>query len=214
MTRKAWVYKITSPSGRIYVGSTLNVPKRKSAYRCLSIPSQTKIYRSLLKYGFESHSFEVICECTYDNVREKEAYYGILFNTLCPNKGLNCNLPKHGEGISAISENTRGKMRIAKLGRKLSLEHRKKISNSNVGKHNKKRTPEQNDRNRIAQTGKKLSQEHKEKLRITSTGRKHSLESIEKIKLINKGRKHTAEHIAKNRAAQLKRAENLRIKYV
>lgn len=54
------VYKIISPSGRVYVGSTTNKARRFREYKNLSIPRQHKLLSSLKKYGFETHVFEVV----------------------------------------------------------------------------------------------------------------------------------------------------------
>ena len=57
------IYRIISPTGRVYVGQSVDTEKRFSFYRSIACKSQPKLYRSLLKYGHESHVFEVIKEC-------------------------------------------------------------------------------------------------------------------------------------------------------
>ena len=56
------IYKIVSPSGKIYIGKTSNLKLRINYYRRLKCKKQPLIYYSLLKYGFSGHSFDIIYE--------------------------------------------------------------------------------------------------------------------------------------------------------
>ena len=70
------IYKITSPSGKVYVGQSINIDKRKVDYNqngCLK--NQPKIYKSILKYGWENHKHEILEECTIEQLNEREVYY-------------------------------------------------------------------------------------------------------------------------------------------
>lgn len=69
-------------------------------------------------------------------------------------------------------------------GRKMSEEHKEKISNSEKGKEVSKETREKIS---ISSKGKTHSEETKEKIRITSEGRLHSEETKEKLRNMNKG---------------------------
>ena len=62
MMNIGYVYLITSPSNRLYIGSTSNLKKRIYSYSNLNCKTQTKLYNSLKKYGWENHTFEVIWE--------------------------------------------------------------------------------------------------------------------------------------------------------
>lgn len=115
-TEIGYVYKITSPSGKIYVGSTNNIENRKRQYKRLKSGSQRRLLHSLLKYGWEAHNFEVICECPFELSWMAEAAYGHIFKVL-GSKGLNCKLPKDGEERSCISEETRERLSKASKGK-------------------------------------------------------------------------------------------------
>lgn len=68
---KGGVYKITSPSGGVYIGATLNLKRRKSEYKRVNkISEQYLITSSILKYGFDSHQWEVLF-----NSDDEEAIY-------------------------------------------------------------------------------------------------------------------------------------------
>ncbi len=77
--RLVGIYKITSPSGKVYIGQSWNIDIRFNAYRNARCKSQQKLYNSLLKYGHESHKFEIIDQLSesvsQDIMNEKEQYY-------------------------------------------------------------------------------------------------------------------------------------------
>lgn len=126
------VYKITSPKNRIYVGSSINIDKRISQYRRGHSKPQHKLHRSILKYGWENHKFEVLEECSLENLRQREHYYGMLLNVLNP-KNLNLTLPKVNSTYNTVSKSVRQKMsisskrRITKDSLKKLLEGKRKV---------------------------------------------------------------------------------------
>lgn len=162
------IYKITSPSGKIYIGQSVNIAGRISKYKTLNCKTQRLIYKSLKKYGWESHTFEILCECEISELNDKERYYQEFYNSI-GRKGLNCMLTTSSTKSGKASEGT---ISILK-GRKLSDATRKKMRN------------------------KKLSKEHKEKISKSNIGRIVSKETRLKISNSNKGKKRSEEHIAK-----------------
>jgi group I intron endonuclease len=129
-----FIYKITSPSGKVYVGSTGKdtVEARWFDYKKLSCKSQVKLYNSFKKHGVENHIFEKICECTIDDMLLLEAQYGNSLGVLGKN-GLNLRLPKKGDVYIGVSEETRKKISLGKQNvsqetrRKMSLVHKGKV---------------------------------------------------------------------------------------
>lgn len=134
------IYKITSPTGRIYIGQSVNIEKRFSSYRRLYVKNnkQTKLYRSLLKHGVDSHTFEVIEECLVELLNERERYWQDFYDVL--NGGLNCKLTKTTDKSGKVSQETLLKMSISQkgknnwLGKSHTQETKDKISNSHIGK--------------------------------------------------------------------------------
>lgn len=131
---KAWVYKITSPTKRVYVGSTVNIRKRWSSYKRLDCRNQKRLYNSLKKYTAEKHTFDIICECTTFDVLKKEAYYGTLYNSLGKH-GLNSSIPKLGEGYISMTEEKRKNISKSKIGTIQTYEHIEKCRLSRIGKN-------------------------------------------------------------------------------
>jgi len=77
------IYKITSPSERIYIGQSWNWIKRKSVYKRLACREQVLLYNSLIKYGFEQHKVEIINEI-FVSVAQAEKEYNLKKNCLAP----------------------------------------------------------------------------------------------------------------------------------
>lgn len=110
MEKICGIYKITSPSGKIYIGQSVNILSRKSRYVNLHCEKQLKIYRLIIKHGWDAHKFEIIHECSRDMLNELERYYIKLFDTFGTEHGL--NLTNGGDSASReISEETREKMK-------------------------------------------------------------------------------------------------------
>ena len=119
------IYKITNPKGKIYIGQSIDVFNRRDKYYIKmhnSLKGQPKIYNSIKKYGWEHHQFEIIEECSIDQLDEREIYWGLYYNTLDPKLGLNLKL---GNGNPIISDETK---------QKISKAHKGRISPS-LGKH-------------------------------------------------------------------------------
>jgi len=52
LKKLGYIYKITSPSKKIYIGQTFYLSERKCNYKSLNCKKQKIIYNSLLKYGW------------------------------------------------------------------------------------------------------------------------------------------------------------------
>lgn len=85
------IYKITSPSKKVYIGQSVNIEKRVKSYKNINCKEQKKIYNSIKKYGFDKHIFEVVCECEVNELDVLERYYQDLYSVTSIN-GLNCIL--------------------------------------------------------------------------------------------------------------------------
>jgi hypothetical protein len=85
------IYKITNPTGKVYIGQSTNIERRRVEYSNKNkSKGQVVLYRSLMKYGFSSHIFEVVEECTAENLNVRERYWQEYYNVL--QEGLNCRL--------------------------------------------------------------------------------------------------------------------------
>lgn len=123
------IYKITSPTGKIYIGQSTNITKRWSKYKKLDCKVQLKLYRSLLKHFPENHQFEIIEECNENQLDERELYWGNYYNVLGEN-GLNLKL---GNGRGKVSDETKQRISNTNKGKPKSKETSIKISKSKKG---------------------------------------------------------------------------------
>ena len=147
---------ITSPTGRIYVGSTIDIEQRWKTYKKLDCKKQIKVYNSFKKHGVKNHIFNMIQEGPVEDMLKNETLLGRQYNVLSPNN-LNLALPKLGDELTCISEETRERMRIAQTGKKMSKEAIEKTRLANIGKIVSK---EQRDNHSKLMKGRKLSKEH------------------------------------------------------
>jgi group I intron endonuclease len=125
-----FVYMITSPSGKIYVGSTEDIDQRESNYKKGHCKGQIKLYRSFKKYGYINHKFEVVWAGLLEDMLKYETMIGWGFNVLDRKSGLNCQLPKLGSIYKCMSDDVLNKMSLAAKKRGFSKEHREKLNNS------------------------------------------------------------------------------------
>lgn len=124
--KKTGIYKITNPTGAIYIGQSRDISKRRTSYRGISKKNQgqPKLYNSLRKYGADNHSFEVIQECELHELNIFEYYWQEYYNA-CSRENLNCTLTSINETPSVVSEETRKKQsEAAKIRMKRLLKER------------------------------------------------------------------------------------------
>lgn len=88
---KIGIYKITSPNNRIYIGQSIDIERRYKSYRKYNDKNQIRLYRSIVKYGFLSHKWEVIELCTKKDLNKRERYWQDYYNVMSK-QGLNSML--------------------------------------------------------------------------------------------------------------------------
>lgn len=159
MSKICGIYKITSPSGKVYIGQSVDIKRRFTSYKTLNKSKrQVKLYNSFVKYGIDNHIFEIIEECVLDLLNERERYWQEYYDVLKSSKGLNLCLTS-----------TKDKKHL------LSDETKKKISDSNKGE-------------KCFWYGKTFTEETKSKMRESRKGYKHTQDSLDKMSLSQKGR--------------------------
>jgi len=147
------IYKITSPSNKIYIGQSVNLKTRFRKYKYLNCKRQTHLYNSFIKYGYENHVFEIIEECNLEQLNEKEIYWGLYYNVL-GEMGLNCRL---GDAKGKCSEETKQKIGQGNKNKIMSEEARNNISKALKGRQVTWNTP--------GPKGHNHSEESKQKMR-------------------------------------------------
>lgn len=157
---------------RMYHNYDRNQYWRNVASKC---GGEEKIKVCLLASGLsedEAYNFERVMICA---IKSQTAHR--LVNMHCGGKGGSFN----------PSDEVREKQRNAKLGRKLSEEHRKKIGDIHRGR---KRSDETKRKISEALKGKTITKETREKIRAIRLGTKASDETKLKMSLARQGENH------------------------
>lgn len=198
MKKICGIYKITSPTGRIYIGQSKNILKRFKDY-INSAPKnrfQIRLDRSLKKYTPENHIFEIIEECEKEFLNVRERYWQDFYEVIGEN-GLNCLLTETIEKPRIFSNITKKRMSIGGKGKTMSQISKDKISKANKGS---KRTEESKKKMSDIKKGRKFSEETKKKMSEAKKGEKNYLFGVKfseerKIQMSNirKGKKSSEE---------------------
>jgi group I intron endonuclease len=150
------VYRINVGNGRFYIGSAVNLSKRK--WNHLSALRSGRHYNSILQNSFDKYGefdFSVVERCQVDQVIAREqVLLDEHFNdpkcaNIAPTAGSSigrkasaqarANMSASHQNRSTISAEHREKLSAAKLGKRFSLETRARMSAAQTGK---KRSPE------------------------------------------------------------------------
>jgi len=93
------IYKLTSPSGKIYVGKTYNLRKRINAHKCTAKKDKNyHLINSIKKHGWDSHILEIIENIEDDLLNEREIYWIKEFNTYYQDSEFGMNMTRGGDG--------------------------------------------------------------------------------------------------------------------
>lgn len=135
------IYMYKSPSGKYYIGQTIRPKFRKNEHVSRAFNgSELPFHRAIRKYGMDSFEYSILCKITCSNtetlseiLNNLEQYYITKYNSKVP---TGYNVTEGGEGNLGIvlSEETKYKMSLSKVGHKCSTNTKKKMSEWQVGK--------------------------------------------------------------------------------
>lgn len=173
MPKVCGIYKITSPVGRVYIGQSVDCWKRAAAYRRGESQVQIRLHRSILKYGWAAHVFEIIHVCPREGLNDLEKEAIKKFDSFDTAHGL--NLKAGGNYGGSPSVETRIKIGLAhkgnrhSLGKKHSLESKIKHSLASSGEKN-------------PMFGRKIKGDHLQKIIAATRGKKKTGTHLENIR--------------------------------
>lgn len=183
------IYKITSPSGKIYIGQSKDIKKRWSQYRRLDCKRQFKIYNSLKKYGVKNHCFEVIQECEEVFLSHIERYWQEYYN--CVEQGLNLEYNPVNKKYRLLSKESRDKISKSKIGVPRSQETKDKLREINTGKKHLYESRKKMSKSRLGEKnhnyGKRMSEDTKKKISDKNRNMVFTKEHRLKISIKNSG---------------------------
>lgn len=190
------IYKITNPKGKVYIGQTIDYARRLRHYKLLKCKEQPRVYNSLVKYGVESHKFQLIKECSKDELTKWERHFQEMYNSVGIN-GLNCILVATDDFSGGHSEESKKKISDKLKGRKANQN-----SINAVIKYNKERVLTDEARYNLGNgnRGRTFTNEWVDKLREAQIGKVKSKETKDKISQSLKGRTFSEEHKQKLKA--------------
>lgn len=195
MEDKYLVYIHTCPNSKVYIGITCNKPEYRWGRNGHGYRGQM-FHNAIKKYGWDNIKHEIIQDnLTKQEAEELERY--LIYICRSSEREFGYNIALGGNAYGKHTEATKEKIRQFNLGKKLSAEHkakvseglkgrpcseytRLKISNSNKGKHSHF-------------LGKHHTEETKRKLSTERTGQGNPMY----------GRQHTEESKRKIREAEM-----------
>jgi group I intron endonuclease len=145
------IYKITNPSGYIYIGKTFNLSNRIRQYKNRSHKNQPIIFRSIVKYGWDAHKFEIIdsFKSTTSYASDKEMYWIRSFmsnkSKYPEQKGM--NMTDGGEGT------------IGKPTSEYQKQRAREVHKGNQWNKGRVHTEEEKRKRVVGRIGKKDSEE-------------------------------------------------------
>lgn len=195
MTKISGIYKIQSNiyPNKIYVGSAQNMAQRKYSHLYKlrnNIHGNRKLQNHYNKYGERDIQFTLLLGCPICNLIEHEQYFidALMpwFN-ICQTAGNKLGLRHSEESKKKMSDIKMGHIGCW-LGKKLSEEHRRKISEYRMGIKFSEET-----RRRLSEShkGKKNSEETRKRMSLAKTGHPTSIETRRKISESNKKTKNS-----------------------
>lgn len=95
------IYKITNKiSGKIYIGQAYDITRRLSVHKRGGNQDNQAIDKAIVKYGQDNFLYEIIEECSVDELNEREIYWIAHFNSY--RKGYNSTTGGQGAQNLAI----------------------------------------------------------------------------------------------------------------
>ncbi len=186
----AGIYKITCDyNNKVYIGKSVNIQKRLCRHKLNSMEDKGSNYfqNATIKYGWDSFNVDILeifenFDKENDNIAllERESYYIELYDSTDKTKGYNlCKYSNDRTGMYGFkhSEESKEKMRMARIGRVISEEDKERLRTVNIGR---KLTEEHKNKIRQGNLGKFVSEKTRKKLSESSKGKPKSKESIEK----------------------------------
>jgi len=217
------IYRITSPSGRIYIGQSWDI---KNRWRLHKFSGNKKngcplLEKSFNKYGSSEHVFEIIHQLPSDITQDVLNSYEELYISQYRGCGIRMMNLCSGGGNRRSAQSTKEKIRKAMIGNNWGFK--KGAVPLNKGKKGgipwnkgtkglysltedaKKKISDANKGKQFS-LGRKLSEEHKQKIIQSNIGRKmpehvkeildkyRSPENAKKMGYLNKGKVRTDEN--------------------
>lgn len=157
------IYKIISPSGRVYIGQSWNIENRHRHYKYADCKGQHLLRWSIKKYGALAHEYVILVSFNEGSASQElldkvEDFYILLYK----NSGVRLLNLKGGGSSGKLSEKIKSKISKSMTGENNPMFGRRKEYHHFYGKRGSqvpwfgsKRSPEQIERYRLNNLGEK-----------------------------------------------------------
>ena len=202
------VYQIKNKiNNKRYIGSSIHIQKRFSEHK-YGLNNGTHVnshlQKSWDKYGEHNFEFSIIEEVNgeYNKLLNAEQKWIDYYQSYNPNNGYNISHYAIGSGGYEVSEETKEKLRQARIGRKLSEETKQLLSKQRRGALNqfygKHHTEEAKEKIRKAQLGHKSNENQLNALKLGRGNRYHTEETYRKLSIARQGEKSSNAKLKEN----------------
>lgn len=165
MIRTVGIYKITSPSGKVYIGQSTDLLRRMASYSWKFYDDhKSLIHNSIRKYGIENHVIGIVHELPIDVEQSVLNEYEKLYIDLYKSCGCIMLNIKEGGANGKHSQETINKLKARVVTDEIKAKMSKGIKAS--------MTPEHKQRLSNIHKGSKRSESHKRSISISWAKRK------------------------------------------
>lgn len=208
LSRVSGIYKFQhKESGKIYIGSSVDIWRRKNAHLSASKRGSVScLHRALREHGLDAFCFGIVEPCGRGTMLAREEYYIRLYRCAGVNGYNTLDKTSAGRYGLAVSQATKDRIGAAHKGKKVthSAESRLRMSKSRRGRKRKPHSAQTRDKLRAAQKGRKHSDETRERMSRAGKGRPKSDETRARMSAWQIGLKHSPERIANMAAGHAK----------
>lgn len=191
--KKTGIYKITNlMNNKVYIGQSTNIYKRwYDEKRLTSINKHLK--NAFTKYGIDNFSFEILEECSEDELNIKEKEYIERFTSFDRECGYNKTTggdTNFRQKTHTVSKETRAKISNSKKGIMFSEEHKKNLS---IARNKRVITEQQKQKlsSSLKEIYKRETEEHKASRKKNISEAKKGMKFSEEHKLkLSEAAKH------------------------
>jgi hypothetical protein len=109
MDKICGVYKITAPSGKVYIGESEDIVRRFNAHKNSNCNGHYKLNESVIEYGIDNHKFEIIMQCKKSELKYFESCFQEIYRVV--EYGLNMRYTGRDDKKGKASEETKIKQK-------------------------------------------------------------------------------------------------------
>jgi group I intron endonuclease len=200
--RSAIYAAVHNVSSRVYVGMTRESVAKRWKQHCYDVARKSRNYHfasALRKYGYDAFDVYVIeCDIPDDQLKGMERLY--IRRLSADMRCFGFNSTEGGDCAPSSHPEVRAKISAAQLGKRLTEEHKRKLSIAGIGR---KRSPETIEKWREKRVGIKFTDSWIKALSESHKGNKPSAETKAKMSAAHKAR-HVATGVGKSQGEKMR----------